>query len=211
MNGQRIKLYSAYSVLNAFRERRHVTFNWYCHRRQAPAAPHDTLIARYAELKSRGEHRALEKHADSLFTEAEIQALRAYLLERHDTELFAEPVPLPLAAGKGAPSVPWAERSDAEGTGRYMLSREDGYPLPMEVWAFYDLNGCAPTETAEKQAQARRPAVRFILEVHRALGLQLSLPEQRLDQVVAALYSAKGFVVNQQMPEPSAERPATNG
>jgi hypothetical protein len=78
-----------------------------------------------------------------------------------------------------------------------MLSMEETYTLPMEVWACYDLKGCAPTETAAKQAQARRPGVRFIQEVHQALGLNLALPEQRLDRVVAALYAARGFAVSQ--------------
>jgi len=197
MNGERMKLYSAYSVINEFRERNHVTFNWYCHRRDTPTVPYEISIANYTALKTRGEHIALEKQADALFTESEIQSLRSYLHEHHDTELFAEPANLPLGAEKRLAAA-WEEMASAEGAGCYMLSMEEAYTLPIEVRACYDLKGCAPTETAAKQAQVRRPGVRFIQEVHQALGIKIALPEQRLDQVVAALYAARGFAVSQE-------------
>lgn len=204
MNGERVKLYSAYSVVNEFRERSHVTFNWFCHRRDAPAAPYEALIANYSTLQARGEQRVLEKQADALFTESEIQAIRAYLQEHHDTELFAEPVNLPLATESCGGGLR-EETGLTEGTGCYLLAREEAYQLPIEVWAYYDLKGCAPTEAAAKQALTRRPGVRFIQEVHQALGLAPAVSEQRLDQVVASLYAVRGFTVQQQLEEKPTE------
>jgi hypothetical protein len=125
-----MSLYRAYS-LEHFRGSQ-VGFVWYVPAREKPAAPHDQLIAGYADLQ--GEELAQAKQAaDELLTEAELEGLRAYLHLAHDViRFYAEEQTLPMAPGFGLGAVRISETAYL-----YMLSEEAGYSLSIPVYGRY--------------------------------------------------------------------------
>lgn len=201
-----LKLYTAYSVVNDFRGRNHVTFVWYCHQRPAPVANYADAIAQYTALADQQQQGKAQRHLDALFTEEEIRALRAYLGARHDAELFSQRVELPIGLDK---CRNWSSDGTPveHGTGIYQLSKEQHYDLPFDVWASYDLRDCPLTAEAEREMKQRQPGVSFLQEALAMLGCDAGIDERCLDRAVAQLY-ASGYCVTQSCNPPEAIDPS---
>lgn len=202
-----VKLYTAYSVVNNYRGRNHVTFLWYCQQRPAAVVTYSEAIADFDGLAARGQRVVAERYLDSLFTDEEIQTLRAYLAAEHGTELFAQRVDLPLTWDR-CRHWPQDDVPQEEGTGLYMLSREERYDLPFVVWARYDLRDCPLTTEAECEMQRRVAGVTFLQQALALLGVGAGIDERRLDRAVAQLYASQGFSVTQHScPSGAADSP----
>ncbi len=191
-----IKLYRAWTQVDGFMGRDNVSFNWFRINREEPQAPFEELIQDYQP----GNLYA-EDYVKELFTESELEELRAYLTEAHVSELLAEEIQLPVenfVVGLGAMAVGGL-------TDFYMLDKEPGYNLSFPVWAFYDLSGCPETvKLSEKQLKAGTEFVRRVL-AKRAITLPF---DRELEEMAQEIYLESGlYAVQGQTPaEKLAER-----
>ena len=133
------KLYEAYSFVDNYPELGNVCFAWFYHLRKKPVAPYEDLIEGYAELDEPLKNRA-QRDVDELFTDKEVQTLTAYLEKEHGIESFLIEKPIPAKLED--------LRDDAPGD-ICMFSKEPGYKLPFEVWAYFHLRESEQPDESE--------------------------------------------------------------
>lgn len=196
MPPQDIKLYSAYSVVNDFRNRDNVTFIWFVKRRTHPVATYKEYLKGYGNQTNEALQDAMQRQLDALFLEKELAQLKQYLSEFHDTELFSRTVALPLDKKNYQP-LPEGERPQEAGAGIYRLSQEGDYKLSFDVWGFYNLRGSPLTALAKVAQTTRQPGVRFLKTALKELDIDPLPPDELLDDLVRYLYTS-GFSVSQQ-------------
>lgn len=196
------RLYRAHSILDNFCGCDDVRIDWFVRDRQAPPAPYEEVIANYHELGvgESSPERCFERGytqacIDELFTAAEIEELRAYLAEAHETELFVEEVELPIEG----PMVPTGGLSIAGMTGSIPLVTEAGYNLSIRVWGYYDLRLC--WETVSTPPAKRQLGGQFVACVLReAEGREWAEwppSAEELEEIAESIYDSEGLFVEQ--------------
>lgn len=138
-----MKLYEAYSMIDDYRGFKDVQFHWFVSKRQESIIMPEKAITGYTKLDERGRFYALD-YMNELLTENEVEALRTYLKENHDTDLEAVEVKLPIwgAGTMGVGALPVGGLTDF-----YMLAYEDNYDLDVPIWGYYDLGSCEEVKT----------------------------------------------------------------
>ncbi len=131
-------LYRAWSVVDGFRGHDNVRLNWFVIGRGKPVAPYEQLIKDYdpddAEIVY--DHLVVKE----FLTLQELEELRQYITERHNTEVFAEKIELPVKRGGLSYSLIMMSGQDDF----IFLPEEKGYNLSVNILAHYDLRGCPP-------------------------------------------------------------------
>jgi len=181
-----LRLFKARSTGNLVRESTvyyDVAFNWYCLERNEPPAPYEQLIAGYEALDNR-RRALLEADVNRYLTAAESNALKAYLLGKHGLEASMEEIPLPIEGrtfltGAGARNVVYDFLE---------LSEEEGYSLSFKIWGYYTTTNCLSSPSLEK-------GVEFVEKSLELLGFDPEISQNRLYQVVKALYDRYGLYV----------------
>ncbi len=176
------ELYTAYSIIYNFHDRDNICFTWHVRERKTRTG-----------LFSKGNDAGCDER---LFTREELGALKAYLAEHHETELFIQKQEPPYS-GTDLDKIPGDESLLEAGTGFYMLSEEKEYGLPFKVWAYYDLNGCPLTHDARARQEERRQGVSFVLKALEGLNVDPFPDNAAVDAVVKALYEESGYKVEQ--------------
>jgi hypothetical protein len=104
--------------------------------------PYAQLIENYKQLAEPNRRRA-ECMVDELFTQSEFDALRAYLYEKHRTDLRTTLLVAPINGIKQdnlenrALVRPFAACPEGDQGTFYRLCEMDGYSLPFRVWGYY--------------------------------------------------------------------------
>lgn len=141
------KLYRAYSFVDNHPELGNVFFTWFYHLRKKPVAPYEDLIEGYAELDEPLKNLA-QRDVDELFTDKEVQILTAYLEKEYGIGSFIIEKPIPVRLEDMDDEKVLGMEHDAPGA-IYMFSREPGYKLPFEVWAYYHLRESEQPDESE--------------------------------------------------------------
>jgi hypothetical protein len=138
-----IELFHVSSVAPSLKGHRNVAIGWFVDKRQQPLdLPYTSLIENYGGAASRYQEGALEE----LFTKAEAEALANYLREHYDdNSVLIERAALPLPSniiGLGACPA-------GGGPDFLLISENDDYRLPFEVWGYFDTRHAEPEELSE--------------------------------------------------------------
>jgi hypothetical protein len=190
-----VKLFSASSVVNNFRGHDGVKFNWFYVGRENPVAPYDRLICGYKCIDKRVRP-YFEEHMNELFTEDELEALKAYLLkspfqggtlEACEEALPASNLFIPMPFFSGVPI--------GEGRGLYHPPEEE-HSLPFKVAAYFDLRNCPASSTLTDDS--KQNGINFLAEALSILGLRAGVSTIELESTVENLYASHGFHVQQE-------------
>lgn len=187
-----IRLFGARSRVPIFQGREKVDFIWFMCNRREPVAPYAELIEGYAELTAPDRRQQLEGYIDEFFTAEEIEALADYVRQAHDLELTVKEKRLPLSLEKQN-VLPLVHRTMNTGQDFYMLCKEEGYDLPFDVWGLYDIRHCG--YIIAQQKTERLNGVAFVRHALRALGVEMELTADQIDEVVLHLYEDHGLRV----------------
>ena len=141
------KLYRAYSFVDNHPELGNVCFAWFYHLRKKPVAPYEDLIEGYAELDEPLKNRA-QRDVDELFIDKEVQTLTAYLGKEYGIASFIIEKPIPVRLEDMDDEKVLRMEHDAP-RAIYMFSREPGYKLPFEVWAYFYLRESEQPDESE--------------------------------------------------------------
>ena len=138
---------------------RDVTMRWFVVDRPTPVVPYSEVVADYAALDDDYKLYVVHDAVDELFTDSEARALVEYMAREHPGDLHEiTPARLPLEGnimGRGA--IPVGGPQDF-----YMLSREDEWTLPFQVYGYYDLERHeAAAGGEEERASALRSGMFF--------------------------------------------------
>lgn len=139
-----VKLYLPYGTLRHPDIARGASVHWFRHgRRETPVAPYETLILGYKQLKPDEQERA-EAMVDEMFTDAEFQALRAYLYESQPgadlrTSMMVPPISSTKQENERNRGLvrPFSICEEGESGGFYRLTEQPGYALPFPVWGYF--------------------------------------------------------------------------
>jgi len=142
-----LRLFRAYAIVDKYRGRDHVCFNFFVHRREKPLAPYEELLTDYKSMDDRTRAYA-EGFVNELLTEAEVEELRSYLGD--SSELHTEEIKLPTTdkyAPYGALAVGGAD-------GFIVLSEEGDHHLSVSIWAYFRFSEpeIAPTVSSPLEA-----------------------------------------------------------
>lgn len=128
------KLYRLYSLVEDHQELGSANLEWFYHLREKPILPYDRLISGYHTLDGPPKEQA-EIRVNQMFTQPEVDVLASHLRKDHGIESFLEEKTVPITS-----EYLLTEEVPEPGSGSwgslYMFSREDGYMLPFEVWAW---------------------------------------------------------------------------
>ncbi len=141
------RLYKAYSFVEDHPDLGNVCFAWFYHLREKPVAPYQDLIEGYDELDETKKSRA-RRDVNELFTDQEVEVLTAHLENEHGIESFLIEKPVPVRLEDMDDEKVLRMEHDTPGA-IYMFSREPGYNLPFEVWAYYHLRGSDEAENRD--------------------------------------------------------------
>lgn len=174
------KLYRAWSTVDKYHNYEGVCFNWHVQDRPAPVAPYGELIADYDNLQGELERAFAEDYVNELFTETEIEELRAYLAERYSMDLSIAEEEIPHKGG----FMPHSGMPLGGGQDVLELSMEDGYALSFCVGGYYDLRRHQLSiDLAEERA---RDGERFIEMALDLLGAAARVEDGRLTLALKA-------------------------
>ncbi|ADI02241.1 MAG TPA: hypothetical protein GXX39_00900 [Syntrophothermus lipocalidus] len=184
-------LYRAWSVVDGFRGHDRVRLNWFVIGREKPVAPYEELIKDYdsddAEIVY--DHLVVKE----LLTLQELEELRQYITNTHNTEIFAEKVELPVRRGGLSYSLVMMSGQDDF----IFLPEEAGYNLSVNILAHYDLKGCPPAaniETVEALEGLENWELRFLQLCLQELGI-LSFDEDALAEIAKKVSDSHGLAV----------------
>jgi hypothetical protein len=132
-----IKLYTARTNVDHYRGCDNVSFNWFRLNRELPVAPFEEVIQYYRGLADSA-RLYLEGYIQGLFTEAEVEELREYLVRLNGSSLEVHEEQFPIATN----TMSYGSVSGRNLADFYMLDKEPGYNLSFSVWGYYDLREC---------------------------------------------------------------------
>ncbi|MGE5415147.1 MAG: hypothetical protein ACM3UZ_00010 [Acidobacteriota bacterium] len=185
-----LRLYRAWSVVNNFRGRDQVRFNWFCKSRKQPVGLYADLIRNYDPASGDAEYDQMS--INEYFGAAEIEQLRRYLRLKHHVELYTEEVELPAEAGLMPIGIlPTDSLRDY-----YSLDEEEGYNLTISVSAFYSLEGSPETRDYFKGTPEEQYGVIYIRKAMDAMGYRITLDQAQLEDVVRAIFHQYGMWVS---------------
>ena len=160
-----------------------------CHRggRPEPARPYRALIAEYDGIPEAEKHYA-EGAVDALFTLSEAQAVRDYVAATRGVESTIDEQQLPIPPDLATrDKFPLEDRHE----GILDLWEEEGYSLDFQVWAFYDVEGCALTA-----GPYRERGTRCVRRTFSRLDLGSEVPVEKLGAAVGQLLAREpGYAV----------------
>ena len=188
----KIRLFSAYSIVDDFKGYDHVRLNWICLERKSPIAPYGELIEGYAQI---GEQVRpfFEQYVKELFTEDEIGLLSEHLKGVLGATFTTdeEPVPLPSAL------IPKPFRQIKAGgpMGFFKPAAGGEQRFPFDFCGCYDLSRCPPSLIV--QAEVTENGAEFLRESLKELGIDPAGYEPLLKSVVEKVYDERGLRVEQ--------------
>ena len=195
-----MRLFKALSIVDDFKGRGETTFNWFVIGRKEPVAPYDDLIENYDE----GYEEAWvdQLRINELFTEAEIEELRAYLLRVHEIELQIEEVSLPIKPG----GLSYGFLLMSGGSDFYLLADEKDYSLSLSVLAHFESERQEPSTPSAKEERPltdkdMNVGVEFLNIVFNKLGITPPKHEA-LKNLLADIFNNYGFHVEQDRKNP---------
>ena len=138
--GATMKLFSVQSVVKSYRGCRNVHIAWFIERGESkPHRPYAELIKDY-DPSSWECQQYTEGAIDDMFTEEEAVQLKEYLERANGDQATTtiHEVELPIEKLEMSPGAMPA----GGGCDFLMLFKRAGYPLPFEVWGYFDLRHC---------------------------------------------------------------------
>jgi len=190
-----VRLFNASSTIKKFQlgefVYRDVPFIWYVER-DAPPAPPEELILFYPDMPARQKRHSL-RYMSECFTDAELQAFRAWLWETHRAELETTEVFLPLAEIQSDITIPYSELPTGGLRGHVPLYKRDDYDLPFGVVGYFDAEKVLRYVALDDEMRSR--SVLYLQMALKSLGLAKGVTGQRLTSVVEALYDGLGLAV----------------
>jgi hypothetical protein len=186
----KMRLFSAYSVVDNFQGHDCVKLNWIFLDRKFPVAGFDKLIDCYGQIDERMRS-YFEEYVKELFTEDEIEALGRYVKDnlRVDVQAAEEPMPISCVFVP----MPYKEIKPGGSRGFYHLSPGERDELPFKACAYYDLSKSPPSVFIESEARER--GVAFLKESLQSLGLEIELEDGVLRSIVEKVYDGSGLIV----------------
>ncbi len=130
-----VQLFRAFSVRENYKGRDSVVIYWFCHEREEPTAPYETLVKNYSAL-SEDERLLCKRKIDNFLTVSEIKELGVYLDSYFAQDVRSAEVSLPF---ESSGSIPDISAHTCEGEYFY-LYKNKGYPLAVPVSGFVDLS-----------------------------------------------------------------------
>ncbi len=139
-------LYRVTSIIDDWPHRNHryngVGVSWVRHTDRYSDADHAAvapMIKDAEKLSDDGDWLDAIGQINELFTHDEAEALSRYLLETHNTPTTIEPVrvPVEVRCPEGSVYMPVSHYPMGGARDAYMLSHEEGYALPFEVYGYY--------------------------------------------------------------------------
>jgi hypothetical protein len=188
---QKIRLFSAYSMVDDFKGYDRVRLNWVCLERRSPLAPYSRLIEGYAQI---GEQVRpfFEQYAKELFTEDEIGLLGSHLQGGLGVGFTANEELIPL------PSVfiprPFRQIKPGGPMGFFKPAGGGVQGLPFDFCGYYDLSRCPPSLVVQPEAVEK--GVEFLRESLRELGIDPAGYEPLLKPAVEKVYDERGLMVD---------------
>jgi hypothetical protein len=185
----KVKLFSAYSLVDNYCGRDGVRLNWIYMGRKKPAVPFQAAIEDYSGIDE-GMRPYFEDYVNELFTEEEVLSLQDFSSRNLEVSLQLKEVKLPVP-GVFIP-MPFNGIPAGEGRGFYH-PREQENELPFQVCAYFDLRSCPASVCMQKEP--REHGVAYLREAIKALGLNAELNMEQLSAAVESLYNRFGLQV----------------
>jgi hypothetical protein len=188
----KIRLFSAYSIVDDFKGYDHVKLNWICVERRSPIAPYGKLIEGYAQI-SPHLRPLFEQYVNELFTEEEIGLLRNYLRGDLGAGFTSEEDPVPVSSE----FIPKPLRQIKTGERMGLFKPETGgeRSLPFDFCGCYDLGRCPPSLGVPPEVTDK--GVEFLRESLRELDIDPAGYEPLFNSAVEKIYDEKGLMVEQ--------------
>ncbi|MGE5423182.1 MAG: hypothetical protein ACM3QW_07950 [Ignavibacteriales bacterium] len=184
-----MKLFRAWSMVNNYRGRDQVRFNWFCAQRFKPVAPYAELIKNFDPTDR--DAPAEQRTADEYFTGQEVEDLKQYLEKYHHTKLLFEEVALPIERGL----MPMRLMPVGGPRDFYKLDSEEDYDLKIPVWSFFNLEGCPQTKDVLRGTSEEANGVRFLQVALKDLGLKVDFEKEYIEDIVRAIFHQDGLYV----------------
>lgn len=128
-----MKLFRAFSLVNSSRllsgqnPDKFVKVDWVCYLRDEPLLPFESLIEDYSNLPKTGKAKLwIERRANYLLSQAEVDELKEYLEKQYSFSIEAEQVGIPVLAEN------LAEFNEQDITGTIIL-RDRNEPFPLSI------------------------------------------------------------------------------
>lgn len=185
----KVKLFSAYSLVDNFHGHDMVKLHWIYLGRKKPIASFERLIGDYKHTDERVRP-FLESYVMELFAGEEADTLRSCLMQ-HGLELHVEEERLPVSGG--LTPMPYRQAPVSAGRGFHYLPESDRGILPFEVCAYYDVSFCPPS--LQLQGAQRERGTVYLEEAFKLLGLPGDVGTERLEAAVEALFDHLGLFV----------------
>lgn len=187
----KVRLFSAYSMVDDFKGYDCVRLNWICLERKSPVAPYGALIDGYAQISEQVRH-FFEQYVKELFTEDEVELLggRIKAVFSENFIINEETVPFPSVFIP----TPYRQIKPGEPRGFFKPAGESEADLPFDFCGYYDLSRCPPS--LDIQSEAREKGVEFLRESLKELGIDAAEYEPSLRGAVEKIYDERGLRVD---------------
>jgi hypothetical protein len=188
----KLRLFSAYSLVDDFKGYDRVRLNWICLERRSPAGPYSKLIEGYAQIGDQVRP-FFEQYVKELFSEDEVGLLGSYLKGSLGAGFVSNEELVPI------PSVfiprPFRQIKPGGPMGFFKPAACGGQCLPFDFCGYYDLSRCPPS--LRVQPEAAEKGVEFLRESLRELGIDPEGYEPLLKSAVEKVYDERGLMVEQ--------------
>ncbi len=188
---KKVRLFSAYSMVDNFKGHDCVRLNWIYRGRKLPVLEYEKLIDGYFQINERMRY-YFEEYVKELFTEKESDLLRSYVSGIFGTEptVVEEEVPLSCVFMP----MPYGEIKPGGLRGFYKQEEAGDIGLPFSVCGYYDLGKCPPSIAI--QSTAAEKGVEFLRESLRRMGILNGGEEPPFRDIVEQIYDEFGFFVD---------------
>jgi hypothetical protein len=204
---EKIRLFSAYSVIDNFQGHDCVRLNWIHLERKFPIARYDRLIDGYDKIDERMRF-YFEEYVKELFSKDEVELLRAYVNASFKTELYEVEETVPVSCI--FVPMPYREIKPGGSRGFYQPVQNGGPALPFKTSGYYDLSKCPSSISI--QCSTMEKGIAFLRESLKNLGIDADGYEPLLKGTVESIYDEFGFFVDRgkTLEERSKEREEFN-
>lgn len=206
-----VRLFRTWSIIDNFKGKNGVVFNWRCRYREKPVAPYSELIRDYDPSCESAQYE--EEYVDELLTEDEVNELKKYLKEVHNTDLYIKEIELPVDfknkfKSQGVPIgdckgyLPFSSMLVGH-TNFYMLNKEKEYNLNIPIWAYYDLENCLPTVEIERKQL--KDGIKYVEVLLKELDVE-GINQKEIENAVKNVYDKFGLYVELKQDKTREER-----